>query len=199
MSASWGDQCLGSEASLGHPTEQQEEAVEWILPQSKGLEGWAGLGSPLWGSGPPLALLVCPCPPLVLPFSACSELAALQTAASPQGQPSLLSQNVEAPEGVARFHLSPFPATANLWLPGGPALTQSVGRQSPSGSGQCDFPVGCNLALLVLAEVLAGGPHRTSVGSVPGAWCFMCPGLKADHVSVSFPPWSCKERTSPFW
>ena len=51
----------------------------------------------------------------------------------------------------------------------------------------------------MLAEVLAGGPHRTSVGSVAGAWYFVRPGLEGDHVSVSFSPQSRKERTSPFW
>lgn len=100
--------------------------------------GWAGLGSPLWESGPRLAPRVCPCPPLALPFSVRSELAALQTAPAHRASPSisLLSQNVGAPGGVARFHLSPFPPAASLWLPGGPVLTQSVGRQSPSGSGR---------------------------------------------------------------
>lgn len=50
--------------------------------------GWAGLGSPLWESGPRLAPRVCPCPPLALPFSVRSELAALQTAPAHRASPT---------------------------------------------------------------------------------------------------------------
>ena len=71
--------------------------------------------------------------------------------------------------------------------------------RAPWGVGRCDFAIVRDLELLMLAEVLAGGPHRTSVGSVAGAWYFVRPGLEGDHISVSFSPQSRKERTSPFW
>lgn len=99
VSASWGDQCLRRGFLRG--THRATGGGRGMDPASEqGLEGGQGW-DPTLGVGPPLALLVCPCPPWPFPFSAHSELAALQTAASPQGQPSLLSQNVEAPEGVA--------------------------------------------------------------------------------------------------
>lgn len=130
MSASWGDQCLGSEASLGHPTEQQEEAVEWILPQSK---DWRVGVDPRSG-GPGLLWLCLSAHALPWRFLSLLTLSLrpFQTAASPTGPASsLLSPEREAPEGVAMPPVTFSPATANLWLPGGPALTQSVVARAP--------------------------------------------------------------------
>ena len=78
--------------------------------------------------------------------------------------------------------------TCHLFHPR-PTRGFQVGLHSPSrrvarvprGVGRCDFAIVRDLELQ-LAEVLAGGPHRTSVGSVAGAWYFVRPGLEGDHV-----------------
>lgn len=134
MSASWGDQCLGGEASLGAPP-QSSRRRPWNGSCLRAKDWRGGQGWDPCSGGPGLLWLCLSAHALPWRFLSLLTLSLrpLPDRCFPTGPAQPAFPERGGPEGVARFHLSPFPATANLWLPGGPALTQSVGPPEPLG------------------------------------------------------------------